>query len=137
MNATLAPPTPVTAAPAAARLRWLDLALASAATVIAAFAVMLPNGATRAALTLPVIVFVPGYLLLQAVLGKGEPPSPLHVIVAVGISPPLVGLLALLTAIVPGGFTAGPIIAVVTTACLALAAVALVRRGMRKAAPTE
>lgn len=109
-----------------------DVYLAGALALLGAFAVAaLPDGsALRIALVLPVLFFAPGYLLLQAL------PIPrvrrwshgVHALLAIGVSPAIVGLLALSTALIPGGFRPAPIVTVVTVASLALAAVALYRR---------
>ena len=78
-----------------------------------------------------VVFLVPGYLLLEALLPSnqpGAPPRAWRLAAAVGLSPALVGLLALATALVPGAFRPGTIIAVITLACIAFAAVAVLRR---------
>ncbi len=128
-----APVLDVTVDAPARQIRWLDLALAASFAVVAAAATGLKSGSIgRVALTMPVLLFIPGYLLLQAALAGRERPSTFHVLMAVGLSPPLVGVLALLAAIVPGGFTAIPIITIVTVACVALAGIAFLRRSMVK-----
>ncbi len=111
---------------------FLDVVLAMVAIVAAAAAAFLiPDGTiVRWALAIPVLLVVPGYLLLQAILVPAKPVSSrgVHALLSLGISPPLVGLLALTTALF-GAFHAGPIIAVVTGACLLLGVTALLRRG--------
>jgi cation transport ATPase len=112
----------------------LDLIIVASLAVIAAFAAaLLPEGnIARMVLVLPALFFAPGYLLLQAL------PIPIfsrwsravHGFLAIGISPAIVGLLALSTSLVPGGFRPIPIIAVVTLATLAFAGVALYRRSI-------
>ncbi len=137
VTASIAPPMPALAAEPHDKtpLQWIDLAVAAVFVVIAAVASGMPNGAARAALTLPMIIFIPGYLMVQAIVGNARPTA-FQALIAVGLSPPLVGCLALMTAIVPGGFTAGPIITIVTVASLAMAAVAFVRRLRSVSRPT-
>lgn len=115
----------------------LDLVLAAALAAAAALlAGALPDGDGRRAMaTLAILLVVPGYLLVEAAVpstARGQ--RALHALVGVGVSLPLVGLLALATAIVPGGFRASMVIASVTLACLALAVVAALRR-LRSSAP--
>jgi uncharacterized membrane protein len=82
------------------------------------------------AVAAPVLLVAPGYLLLQALIV----PRPaggrraLQGLLAIGLSPGIVGLLALSTSLVRGGFKPTPILVVVTGACLALAAIAFRRR---------
>ncbi len=117
--------------PPSARRDLLDLALPCVAAGLAALALLLPDGSgLRMALALPLLLFVPGHLLIAAVA-----PWPatarrrlVRACVAVGVSPPIVGLLALSTTLLPGGFRASSIVAVVTAACLALAGAAAWRR---------
>lgn len=88
-------------------------------------------GPIRVVFAAAVVFFVPGYLLLEAAMpARGpEPASRLfRVAAAVGLSPAVVGLLALSTALVPGGFKPMNIVALVTLACVGLAALALHRR---------
>lgn len=117
----------------ASRLRRSpDVALGAVLALVAAFAVaFLPGGTPlRVGLVAPVLLVVPGYLLIQAFVVAADPrrSRATHAILAIGVSPGLVGLLALSTAVVQGGFRPVPIVAVVTVACLALAAVAVRRR---------
>jgi len=106
------------------------LAAAVLALLAALVAFALPVGSQmRALITLPVLLVAPGYLLLQAAVGSHRPGQRLlHALIACGVSPPLVALLALLTAALPGGFRSGTIIVTVTLACLGLGAVAILRR---------
>lgn len=96
-------------------------------------AVALPEGnLLRFVLALPVLFFAPGYLLLQALIPAGpESRRMWHALVAVGLSPVLVGLLALSTALVPGGFKPLPILIVVTLGSLVLLGLAAYRRMSR------
>lgn len=113
-------------------LQHIDLVIAVAIALGGALAfTSLPGGSPlRVVLAAGVLFFAPGYLLLQAL------PIPhitrwsraTHAFLAVGISPAIVGLLALGTAMIPGGFRPGPIVAVVTLACLGFAGVAWYRR---------
>ncbi|HEX2065559.1 MAG TPA: DUF1616 domain-containing protein [Candidatus Thermoplasmatota archaeon] len=118
--------------------RALDLAVAAGLAVVAALlATGLPAGSTlRAAAALPILLLVPGYLLIEAtVTSTARGQRALHALVGLGVSPPLVALLALATALLPGGFRSGTIIGLVTLACLALAAVAAWRRLRAPAGP--
>ncbi|MBI2077530.1 MAG: DUF1616 domain-containing protein [Euryarchaeota archaeon] len=111
--------------------RAWDLVVAVLVTLVGAGAVwFLPTGnPLRFALALPVLLFTPGYLLLQvAVLPKPGRDRAVQPIVAVPASIAVVALLALATAVVPDGFTPTNIVAVVTSASLALAALAKARR---------
>lgn len=107
------------------------LAGAGLALVALVGAIAIPSGSTvRLAIVLPILLVVPGYLLLQALLVPARPAAERgrHLLVSVGLSPAVLGLLALSTAIVPGGFTRGSILAIVTAGCLVFAGVALRRR---------
>ncbi|HUR61786.1 MAG TPA: DUF1616 domain-containing protein [Candidatus Thermoplasmatota archaeon] len=108
----------------------VDLVAAACLAVLAALlAFTMPAGsALRAFLALPILLVVPGYLLIEAAVSSVKPGQRgLHALVAIGVSPPFVGLLALLTAVF-GAFHTGPIILTVTAACLGLAFVAAWRR---------
>lgn len=111
-----------------------DLAAAAGLAVVAALAAAaMPQGSVlRLLVTLPVLLVVPGYLLLQALLVPARRPQRriAHAALAVGISPPLVGLLALSTDLF-GSFRPVTIVATITIACVAFAIVALVRRAAR------
>lgn len=80
----------------------------------------------RAALALVLLPLVPGYLLVQAV--EPRAPRPAHLALALGLGLPLVGLAALATALVPGGFRPMPILVAQAVLAAGLATVALVRR---------
>lgn len=114
----------------------LDLVLAAALALVAALlASMGPAsaGPLRLALAATVVFFVPGYLLLEAALPRrsleGGTSWAFRAAMAIGLSPALVALAALSTALVPGAFRAPVIVAVVSLLCVALAGVAVVRRG--------
>ncbi len=107
----------------------LSVALAVAGTL---GALWLPAGDTvRLLLALPVVLLVPGYLLLQALMVPTSQGFPrwLEVLFSIALSPAIVGLVALATWVIPGGFQPRVIIGTVTGACFLLAAVALQRRG--------
>jgi uncharacterized membrane protein len=114
-----------------------DVLLGGVLALVGAWAfLILPAGSTvRIALVAPVLVLVPGYLLIQTLIVPASPPGrrAVHAVVAIGASPALVALAALATAIVPGGFRPGPIVAVVTLMTLGLAAAALYRRAAHAA----
>lgn len=116
-------------------MRWRRsadvIAGAGLALVAALVAAVLPDGSTlRLAVALPVLMVVPGYLLLQALLvpARSWTARGRHALLSLGLSPAVLGLLALSTAIVPGGFRPVAIAATVTVGCLAFAGVALRRR---------
>ena len=114
------------------RPRTYDL-LACCILVAAACAAYawLPGGSPlRMAAAVSILFFVPGYLLGEAVAGPARTASSraLRALVAVGTSPAIVGLLALGTAVLPGGFRPLPILALLAVACAAMAAAALWRR---------
>lgn len=135
-----AQPTPKSARDPRPRLRWLDVAGAALLVLAAAFVVSSDiTGPLRLAATLPVLLFAPGYLLLQAVVVPPARGASLlrQALACLGISPAVVGLLALATAIVAGGFTAGAIVATVTVGSLAFAAIALQRRRHHANAPAR
>lgn len=91
------------------------------------------TGALRMAVTLPVLLLAPGYLLLQAVVVPPAKGAGLlrQLLACLGISPAVVGLLALSTAIVAGAFKPLVIVAAVTVGCLAFATIAIQRRRAR------
>jgi uncharacterized membrane protein len=93
----------------------------------------------RVVLTLPVLLWAPGYLLMQAMLvpARDARRRAVHAVAAVGVSPAVVGLLALATAILPGGFRPAVIVSVVTLACVALAATAYYRRATWTPEPAD
>lgn len=116
---------------------WADVLIATGLVVLAAvIALTLPAGSTlRAVLTLPVLFVAPGYLLLQSIFVPARRPSRrlLHAVLGLGISPPLLGLLALSTTVLPGTFTPNTIVAAVTLGCLSLGTIAVFRRGRQRA----
>jgi uncharacterized membrane protein len=100
------------------------------ASAVAAF-VGLPEGsALRLAIALPVLFFAPGYLLIEAVAGpvKSAGARGVRALLAIGVSPALVGLLALGAAALPAGFKAGPIVVLLAVACATLAVAGFWRR---------
>lgn len=111
----------------------LDLGLPCALAAAASLATWLPSdpwGPLRMGLALAVLFFVPGHLLLAAATRvptrAGQRPA--RALVALGVSPALVGVLALATSLTPWGFRPASIVAVVTAACFVLAGVAAYRR---------
>lgn len=116
---------------ASASWPWADVVAASAVAVMAAFtSSTMPAGGMRMAFGLAMLLFVPGYLLLQA-FAVPVPPGKARLwqaLASLGVSPAVVGLLALMTSIVQGGFRLGVIVVLVTLACLGFGAAALVRR---------
>lgn len=112
--------------------RSADVVAATGLVLVAALAaVVLADGSTlRPVVALPILMVAPGYLLLQALLVPARSPTERgrHLLVSLGLSPAVLGLLALATAVVPGGFRPLPIAATVTLGCLAFAGVALRRR---------
>lgn len=126
----------------AARNRDLFLATTVAAAAALAWAALPGGSLPRVALATAVLFFVPGFLLIQAVLRAATTRRQrrARAAAAVGISPPIVGLLALSTAMLPGGFRPASIVLVLLVACLAFAGVAAWRRqaaaaALRRAAP--
>lgn len=119
----------------------VDLLAGVALTFVAVFAVVfLPAGSLlRAFLAAPVLFVVPGYLLIQALVVPAASirSRVVHGLVALGVSPGVVGLLALSTAVVDGGFRPIPIVTVVTVASLLFAGIALYRRSARLASPSR
>jgi uncharacterized membrane protein len=78
-----------------------------------------------------VVFFIPGYLVLEALFPEHDARRPstfLRAIMALGLSPPIVGLIALSSAAVRGGFQASTIVSLVTLVSLALAGIVLLRR---------
>lgn len=108
----------------------LDVLVASGLLLVGAFATTLPVGPLRLVLVLPVLLFAPGFLLLQAFVVPAARGTKLlwQGLASLGLSPALVGLLALSTAIVQGGFKLGAILALVTLGGLGLAGTAIARR---------
>lgn len=126
------PPRPHDDPGSGAANQTVDLGVAVVLILAAAWvAWVLPEGDTlRLVVAAPVVLVVPGYLVLQAVFVPARPPRQrlVHALFAIGLSPIVLGLLALTTALVPSGFRTGPIVAAVTVACLALAGLAGFRR---------
>jgi uncharacterized membrane protein len=100
---------------------------------------LLPDGSlARAILGFAALAFVPGYLVLEASLPPARTGDhrAMRAIAAVGISPVVVGLLALATVGVQGGFKPAAIVVVLTVGCLAVGALAFGRRLGRAADAT-
>lgn len=134
------PTTPRTRKQSALRglLGSLDVLAALALVLLAAAARNLPEGdVLRLVATLPALLLAPGYLLLQSVVRASAAGRErfVHIALAAGISPGVFGLLALSTAMMPGGFQAAQIVTVITVACILLATVALLRRWLQNALP--
>lgn len=112
--------------------RSVDLLVAAGLMVLAGGAALaLPDGSTlRLAFVVPILLVAPGYLLLQALIvpARSAATRGRHAVLSLGVSPALLGLLALSTAIVPGGFQEGAILAVVTIGSVVLGAVGFGRR---------
>lgn len=130
------PPTHEPAAGPGGASRTVDLVVAVLLVLLAAsVAWVRPEGDTlRLVVAAPIVLVVPGYLVLQAAFVPARPARQraIHALFAVGLSPIVLGLLALTTALVPSGFQTGPIVAAVTVACLALAGVAGYRRASQQ-----
>lgn len=105
------------------RTPW-DLLGAAAAVVLAALMSTVGGGFTIW-LTLLILTFAPGYLLIQSIRPR---PNAWHLAIGAGLSIPIIGLFALAAALIPGGFYAGAIVAATTTGTLLLAALAFRRR---------
>lgn len=116
----------------------VDLAVVCALAALAGLAyAVLPGGAIlRVALAVAILFFVPGYALIEAMVGPAATRRQRIVrgFVAIGASPPLIGLLALATVALPGGFRPASIVVTVLLASIALAGVAFWRR---RRAPTS
>jgi len=119
----------------------LDLVSCAALVAVGCLAAAaLPAGsALRLALALPVLLFAPGYLLVEAAAGPARQASSraMRGLLAIGVSPALVGLVALATAGLPGGFRAGSIVLLLAVVCAALAGAALWRRKTHVGLPTS
>jgi hypothetical protein len=111
---------------------WLDLIPPTLlALLMAGAAFGLAEGdVRRTALVLPGLLWAPGYAALEAAIVPAAPVAVRlrHAALALGLSVPAVGLLALLTAYLPGGFRAGTLVATVALATVALAGIAGIRR---------
>lgn len=79
-------------------------------------------------------IFAPGYLLMQAIEPLRRNPWR-HAAFAVGLGPALVGLAALSTVLMPGGFLARNILLAQGLLALALGSVALQRRRRAHVSP--
>lgn len=124
--------TRVKTAPRTTPVNNWDL-LAGAGAMLSAMAISFASpGLLLAWIGLAILLVVPGYLLVQSWV---RTPQPWHVAAGMGLSIPLVGMLALLTAVVPGGFRPAPIVVTITVGVLALALVAWVRRSPPGLAP--
>lgn len=110
----------------------MDILVAVTLGLVAALAfALLPEGSTlRLLLAMPMLFFVPGYLLIQAFAVPAAPRKEraVHGLFAVGVSPAVVGLLAFSTSLLPGGFRPVSIVVMVTLGVLAFATVAVMRR---------
>lgn len=118
-----------------------DLVLAGAIAVAAPIAAIYHPGnvALRTALSIPALLLVPGYLLLQTILPSlSQRPGLGHqAALSVGFSLPVVGLAALSASVTPWGFRPTPVILSVMVASLALCAVAAYRRSQTTPASEE
>jgi len=125
-------------------LRWrggaLDLTLAWLVVVLAGAAyLVLPGGSfLRLLLAVGVLFFAPGYLLIEAATApaKRGADRAAKAWLAIGTSPAIVGIIALATAVLPGGFRAGSIVLATTVGCLGLAGIAYWRRAADARAAT-
>ncbi|MEA3166596.1 MAG: hypothetical protein QOJ26_1468 [Thermoplasmata archaeon] len=110
----------------------IDLAVAVVLALSAGLAfAFLPDGSVlRVALGLAMVFLVPGYLLIEAAAPVTSEPRRrmLRICLAVGVSPVVLGLLALATAALPGGFHSASIVGLSSLVCVAAAAVAFLRR---------
>src|SRR5687767_9846630 len=88
-----------------------------------AFAGLADGDALRMAFALPALFFAPGYLLIEAVAGPATASTQraVRALLAIGVSPALVGLVALAAAVLPAGFRPGPIVILLAVACGTLA----------------
>jgi hypothetical protein len=115
----------------------LDIGVALALALVGTFAVgAFDDGSTaRVVLVAPILLFAPGYLLLQALLvpARSARTRLLHGVLSIGISLAVVGLVSLTAAVVRGGFRPAVIVALVTLTCIALAATATYRRLYQRA----
>ena len=111
---------------------YADLAACLLAVALSAWAYSSLPGRDplRLLLVAPMLLFVPGYLLIEAFRSSREPLGRRGTIAAVapGLSIAFVALLALGTAFFPSGFTPNAIVAMTTLVCIALIAAASYRR---------
>lgn len=114
------------------RPRFLDLLACCAlvASACAAYAWLPGGSALRMAAAISVLFFAPGYLLIEAVAGpvKSSGARVVRAFLAIGVSPAIVGLLALGAGVLPGGFRPVPILILLAVACGALAVAGFWRR---------
>lgn len=113
---------------------------ASLAVLAALVAFVVPDGAAfRVYVTLAILLTVPGYLLIQTgvVPTRRHRTRAKHLLLGVGVSPVVVGLAALSTAAVDGGFKPAPIVVMVTVVCVSLALIAFIRRSLHQDAPAQ
>lgn len=113
---------------------------AGLAIIAALVASVTPAGnPLRLFVTLPIILVVPGYLLIQVFMvpARSTAARCVHALLGVGVSPALLGLLAMSTALLPGGFRPYTIILAVTLACLVMAGVAAARRSFGASLPAS
>lgn len=136
-TATRPNPRPETAHAAPWRLAWqeaVDLAVAVVLSVLALVAALQlePRSLSRMVLVAPLIFVVPGYLLIQAVIGPSSRlvRRPVHAAFSLGVTPAVLGLLGLGTTLLPGGFQSHNILFTVTIFCVVCGAVAVWRRGL-------
>ncbi len=119
----------------------VDIVAAAALALLAALlAFVVPDGAAfRIYVTLAILLTVPGYLLVQTVVVPTRRPRTraIHLLLGVGVSPVVVGLAALSTAVVDGGFKPVPIVMMVTITCLSLAMIAFIRRSLHEDTPAQ
>lgn len=116
-------------------VRW-PLFVCCSVVLLAGLAFLTLSGGSvlRVILSATILFFVPGYLLMEAAVGSAATlrSSFLRIGLAIGISPALVGLLALATSLLPPGFRPGTIVAAVTLGCFALAGVAAWRQPIHR-----
>ena len=119
---------------------YADLAACAAAVMLSAWAYLsLPErDPLRLLVSAPMLVFVPGYLLVEAFRSSRQPfkRRVLSAAVAPGATIALLGLLALSTAVLPGGFRPDSIVTIVTLACIGLVAAASYHRARILSSPT-
>jgi uncharacterized membrane protein len=101
--------------------------------VVAAWAALaLPEGSLlRLALAMPMVFWIPGYLVLEAMAPRGprgQSDRAWRAAAAIAVSPAVAGLAALATALYPGGFRPAAIVGMITAVCLVAAAQATRRR---------
>lgn len=111
---------------------YADLAACLVAVLLSSWAYVAIDGGNplRLALVAPMLLFVPGYLLIEAFRSSGEPLGRRVTVAAVapGLSIAFVAILALATAALPGGFLPNAIVAMVSLVSLGLLASACYRR---------